>query len=146
MAKEAFPTMDSRKLIYSHKIPISKTKIFWDGLKEGKIYATKCKECGEIYFPPQADCNKCLSSNVEWIQLSDIGVVETFVASYLKPQGFEHYEVPYIIAIVRTNENVKIMGFIQEHDYKDIKVGMKVKITSKIQDDGFPAIIFKVLR
>ena len=27
---------------------------FWNGLKEGVIYARKCKECGAIEFPPHS--------------------------------------------------------------------------------------------
>ena len=28
-------------------------------LEEGKIYATRCTNCGRLYFPPNADCPNC---------------------------------------------------------------------------------------
>ena len=143
MSKPELPIITSRTLTYTHQIPILRVKKFWDGLKEGKIYATKCKKCGEIYYPPQADCTSCLTSDMEWIEVPNEGYIETFVASYLKPQGFEHYETPYIIAIARTESGIKVMGFLEKVDYKEVKPGMKVKITSRIQNDGFPAIIFE---
>jgi len=136
------PAIKSRTLTLTHDIPISKTKIYWEGLKEGNVYATKCKKCGEIYYPPQVDCPHCLTSDVEWIQLLE-GTLETFTQAYLKPQGFTHYEHDYIIAIVKAAEGVKVMGWLEDIDVKVAKVGMSVKITAKTMPDGFPAIVFK---
>jgi len=135
--------MRSRPLNLIHGVPIVKTKMFWDGLKEGRIYATKCRDCGKIYFPPQADCPKCLKSNLEWISLSSEGEIETFTESHLKPQGFTYYEKPYIIAIAKTRDEVKVIGWLEEVEVSNVKVGMKVEITSRIQPDGYPVIIFK---
>jgi len=137
-----YPSIKSRSLTLIHDIPISKTRIYWDGLKEEKVYATKCKKCGETYYPPQVDCPKCLTSEVEWIQQLE-GNLETFTQVYLKPQGFSHYEQNYIVAIAKTTEEVKIMGWLEEVDVKNARVGMPVKIAAKTMPDGFPVIIFK---
>ncbi len=137
-----YPSMKSRTLTVTHDIPISKTKIYWDGLKDGKVYATKCKKCGEVYYPPQVDCSNCLTSDVEWIQLFE-GNLETFTQVYLKPQGFTHYEHNYMVAIAKTAGGVKVMGWLEYIDVKVAKVGMFVKIAAKIMPDGFPVIIFK---
>jgi uncharacterized OB-fold protein len=137
-----YPTMKSRSLTFTHDIPIFKTKTYWEGLKDGKVYATKCKKCGEIYYPPQGDCPKCLISNIEWIQLVD-GEIETFTQAYLKPQGFEHYKHDFIIAIAKTLEGVKVMGLLENIDLENIKIGIRVKITAQTMPDGFPVIIFK---
>jgi len=143
--KVEHPYIISRTLIYSHKIPILKNKRFWDGLKEGKLLATRCNKCGKIYYPPQVDCPDCLTSDCEWIELSNVGEIETFVASYLKPQGFEHFKEPYTIAIARTNEGVKVMGLMENVDPKNLRVGIKVKISPRFTDDGFPVIMFELL-
>ncbi|MEM3731174.1 MAG: Zn-ribbon domain-containing OB-fold protein [Candidatus Bathyarchaeia archaeon] len=139
--KIEYPTIKSRTLTLSHGIPISKTKTFWEGLKEGKVYATKCRKCGEVYYPPQADCPKCLTSQMEWTQLSE-GNLETFTTVYLKPQGFDHYKQDFTIAIVKTSEGAKVMGLLENMNLEKIEIGARLKITSKIMSDGFPAIIF----
>jgi hypothetical protein len=141
--KPEYPKMESRKLVFIHQIPITKTKRFWDGLREGKLYTTKCKKCGKIFYPPQTDCPECLDSEFEWITLPTIGTIKTFVVSYLKPQGFEHFKEPYIIAIVEVLEGVRIMGLIETDDYKDIRIGMKVDIIPTTDEEGYPSIIFK---
>jgi uncharacterized OB-fold protein len=137
-----YPSIKSRTLTITHDIPISRTKVYWDGLREGKVYATKCKKCGQTYYPPQPDCPNCLTSNMEWIQISE-GILETFTQAYLKPQGFTHYEQNYIIAIAKVSEEVKVMGWLEEADVKNVKVGMPVEITAKTMPDGFPTIILK---
>jgi len=136
------PTLKSRTLTLTHEIPISRTKTYWEGLKEGKVFATKCKKCGRVYYPPQVDCPRCLTSDIEWIQLSD-GKLETFTQVYLKPQGFTQYEDNYIIAIAETKEGAKIMGWLEEKNVKHASIGMLVKISAKTMPDGFTAIIFK---
>ena len=136
------PIMKSRTLTLTHDIPISKTKTYWEGLKDGKVYATRCKKCGESYYPPQVDCPKCLTSDVEWVQLSE-GRLQTFTQAYLKPQGFTHYEHNYVIAIAKTVEGVKLMGWLEDMDVENAKVDMPVEITAKMMPDGFPVISFK---
>jgi len=141
-----FPSIRSRTLIYVHEIPVARIKKFWDGIAEGKLYATRCKVCGELYYPPQGDCARCLNSDVEWVELSREGVLEAFACSYLKPQGFEHFGTPYIIAIARVPEDVKVMGILEDIDCRDVRVGMRVKIEPRVNSDGFPIISFKPVK
>ena len=119
------PAIDSIPIIYRHRIPIGRTVKYWDGLKEGRIYATRCKSCGAVYYPPQADCPYCGSSDVEWIELPREGVLETFTRVYAKPQGYEDFE-PYIIAIARVGD-VRVMGWlVNVKDERCVKVGDEV--------------------
>lgn len=137
MSKEP-PSIVSRSITYSHKIPVSKTQVFWEKLKKGKIFATKCKMCGELYYPPQADCPRCLTSEVEWAELSNTVTLETYTYVQVKPQGFTQYE-PYTIAIGRTMEGVKVMGWL-EHEKPE--VGIELKVTTKMLPDGYPVVVF----
>ena len=129
------PSITGRTLTYVHKIPILKTKLFWEKLKEGEIYATKCKKCGKLYYPPQADCPKCLTSDMEWVKLSQKGLLETYTCVQVKPQGFTHYE-PYIIAIARVPEGVRVMGWVENMKLEDLKVGLQLNIGTKTLPDG----------
>lgn len=137
------PSIKSRPLTFVHKIPILKTKLFWEKLKEGEIYATRCKKCGKLYYPPQADCSECLSSDVEWVKLCGEATLEAYTFVHVKPQGFEKYP-SYIIAIAATPEGVKIMGWLEGLKLEEIKVGMKLKATSMVLDDGY--IIIRLTR
>ena len=114
----------------------------WNNFKEGIIHATKCNECGERYYPPQADCPNCMSSKMEWYKLNQEGKLVTFTEVSVKPQGFTHYEDPYFIAIVENKDKIKILGWIIEMEFKDVKIGMPLRISARIMPDNYPSIIF----
>ncbi len=139
------PTLRSRKLEIIYNIPISKTLKFWEGLKEGKIYATKCKKCGRLYFPPVADCAECYSSDMEWIELSGEGEIETFTHVIVKPASFQD-EPPYTVAIARLKEGVRALAWLTDVKKKDVKVGLKVKLVGKVTPEGRLTYEFKPIQ
>ncbi len=138
------PVIDSVPLVYRHKIPIQKTYQFWEGLREGKIYATRCKKCGKIYFPPQADCPDDLSTDMEWIELPRDGILEAFSKVYARPQGFEDLD-PYMIGIATLSNGVRIMGWVEPPDEKCVKVGDEVLADIKKVKEKF-IIVLKVMK
>jgi uncharacterized OB-fold protein len=131
------PTLRSRKLEIAYNIPVSKTLRFWEGLKEGKIYATKCCSCGKLYFPPVADCGRCYSPSMEWIQLSGEGELETFTHVNVKPASFQDE------AIAKLKEGVRVLARMTGIEEKSVKVGLKVKLFAKITPDGRAMYEFK---
>jgi uncharacterized OB-fold protein len=141
MAEEN-PSITSRPITFTHKVPILKTRRFWEKLEEGEVYATKCRKCGRLYYPPQGDCAHCLSSDVEWVKLSNESTIETYTYASQRPAGFNQYE-PYIIAIARTKDGVRVMGWLEDIGPEDVKVGMKIIMSTKKLPDGFLVITFK---
>ena len=141
MAEEN-PSRISRPITFTHKVPILKTRRFWEKLEDGEVYATKCRKCGRLYYPPQGDCARCLSSDVEWIKLSREAVLETYTQALQRPAGFSQYE-PYIIAIARTRGGVRVMGWLEDIKLENVKVGMKLEMSTRRLPDGFLVIIFK---
>jgi len=138
--KPASAKVKSRPLTYEHEIPVTRVRRFWDGVAEGKVMATRCTRCGERYYPPQADCPKCLASEMEWFQVGEQAVLKTYTESRLKPQGFTQYTEPYTIAVAETAEGLRIMGWLEVGG--ETRLGMTVKVSGRIQPDGFPLIFF----
>jgi uncharacterized OB-fold protein len=139
---EENPSIISRPVTFVHKVPILKTRRFWEKLEEGEVYATKCRKCGRLYYPPQGDCAHCLSSDVEWVKLSKEAILETYTRALQRPAGFNQYE-PYTIAIARTKDGVRVMGWLEDVKPEDIKVGMKLEMSTRKLPDGFLVITFK---
>lgn len=104
------------------------TKIakFFGNLNEKKLTGTRCVKCKTIYCPPRADCPKCMSSHVEWLELSGRGKLLAFTTIYVGPETFVKY-VPYVVAIVELEEGPKIMGQMRDVKQEDIKIGMALK-------------------
>jgi uncharacterized OB-fold protein len=141
MSSTSMPTIKSKPITIVEEIPVSKTLKFWEGLKEGKIYATKCTKCGRLYFPPSADCPDCLQSDMEWVELSNEAEIETFTHVVIRPTSFSQQK-PYTVAIGKLDEGVKVLAWLTGFKLSQIKVGMKVKLTAKASAEGNPTYEF----
>ena len=104
----------------------SKVNDFIDNLEQGKVTGTQCKDCGTKFFPPRADCYKCLTSNMDWFEVDGKGKLVTYSKLEYAPIGFEN-DLPYCIAVVDFGD-YKVFGRISS-DLTDaeIKVGMDLK-------------------
>lgn len=135
------PVIKSRKIEITYNIPIGKTLRFWDGLKDGKILATKCRVCGRLYFPPTADCRACYSSEIDWVELSGEGVLVAYTHVAVRPVSFQQ-EQPYTVGIAELKEGVKALAWLEGLEQKEIKIGVKVKLTPKSLPDGRFTFVF----
>ena len=105
---------------------ITKTNDFIDFLEGGKVMGTRCKDCGQVFFPPRADCYQCLASNVEWFEVSGKGKLLTYSELKFAPVGFQD-DVPYCIALLDYGK-YKVFGRIAKDVPEDeIAVGMEMK-------------------
>ena len=98
-----------------------------------------------LYFPPVGDCAECYSSDMEWIELSGEGEIETFTHIIVKPASFQD-EPPYTVAIARLKEGVRALAWLTGVKKKDIKVGMKVRLTAKVTPEGRLTYEFKPIQ
>lgn len=137
----SMPSIKSREVKIEQEIPIAKTLKFWESLKEGRIYTTKCAKCGKLHFPPVADCSSCYSSEMNWVELSNEAEIETFSHVVIRPTSFQENK-PYTVAIGRLKEKVKVLAWLTGFKMSEIKVGMKVKLTAKVTAEGRPTYEF----
>lgn len=131
----SMPSIRSREIKIVQEIPISKTLRFWEGLKEGKIYATRCMGCGKLFFPPNADCSICLETRIEWVELSREAEIETFTHVVIRPTTFQQNK-PYTVAIGKLEEGVKVLAWLTGFKLSEIKVGLKVNLAAKVTSEG----------
>ena len=122
--------IDARELKLRYRIPISGVERFFEALKDGKLLATKCKRCGEKYFPPQACCPNCRSSDMEWIEVNGYGRLLTYTVVKVKPESYQKYP-DYILGVARLDDGFNILAWILCEDFKRLRRGMRVKIDFK---------------
>jgi len=137
----SMPSIRSREIKIVQDMPISKTLQFWEGLKQGKVLATRCTKCGKLYFPPVADCPECLSSEMDWVELSSEAEIETFTHVVIRPTSFQQYK-PYTVAIGKLREGVRVLAWLTGFKLSEIKVGMKVRLVAKTSPEGNPTYEF----
>ena len=105
---------------------ISRINDFITRLEKGIVSGTRCKECSLVFFPPRADCHQCLSSHMDWFDVSGTGKLVTYSKLEYAPIGFGD-DLPYAIALLDYGD-YKVFGRIaQEVPEEDIRVGMDMK-------------------
>ena len=105
-------------------------KEYNEALKENKLLGLKCQECGTVTVPPKMVCRKCTSPNMEVVELTGKGKIQTFTTCNVAPEGRED-EVPYVILLVELDEGPWIMGNLTGIDPKTTTVeliGKRVKM------------------
>lgn len=115
-------------------VPYTKVSRFADELKDGKLTGSRCRKCGNVVFPPRADCGKCMSDDFELMEYSGDAILHTYTQIHAAPTGFEDMGT-YLVGIVDLPEGGRLLGWIEGLDKKDIKIGMKMKVIPKIFDE-----------
>lgn len=98
-------------------------KQYNEALKQNKLLGLKCKQCGNITVPPKIACGNCSSTDLDIVELSGKGKVQTFTTVFVPPEGRDG-ECPYVIVLVELDEGPWIMGNLTGIDPN--KVNMEI--------------------
>jgi hypothetical protein len=115
---------------------------FLEGLKNGKILATKCNKCGRVMVPPRTFCELCFKATDGWTYVKDTGKINTFSISHIAGDASRIKE-PILVAIIDLDGASKGMGILHllgEVKPEDIKFGMRLKAVWKPQKERTGAI------
>lgn len=120
---------------------ITKVNDFVGYLEQGKVMGTLCKVCGAFFFPPRADCAKCLSSEMEWQEIAGTGRLVSFSKLAFAPMGFTE-DVPYAIALLDYGK-FKIFGRIgKDIPDEEVRVGMEMRTVVNTLPSGQMNYVF----
>jgi uncharacterized protein len=109
---------------------VSQAKItpFISYLERGEIVATKCRNCGETYFPPRADCLRCRKSDMEWIPMNNRADLITFTEVSFAPPAFQK-ETPYLLGVAELQNGLRVFAPIsREISRRELKPGLKLAL------------------
>lgn len=113
---------------------------YLQGLKEGKILASRCNGCGRIMLPVRSFCELCWRPTDGEVAVKDTGVVNTFAichvnwdASRLKPNEPRH--IPTVIEIDGASHGQGIMHVLGNVDPAKVKIGMRVRAVWKPEQE-----------
>lgn len=97
---------------------------FMQGLREGKILATRCSKSGLTYLPPRTYCERTFERCDGWVEAATEGVIE---ASTIVVRNFEGKRKPPVaIAFVRLDGiDSAIANYVDGLDLSDYDVAMK---------------------
>ncbi|PJZ46967.1 Zn-ribbon domain-containing OB-fold protein [Leptospira brenneri] len=86
-----------------------------------------CKQCDFKVAEYTSVCPSCGNEGIEKVDLKPNGIIHSFTVVHV---GFGHManRAPYVLAIVQTEENVKLTTVIEDvTNFEEIKIGDKVQ-------------------
>lgn len=103
-------------------------RTFFEGLSAGKIVVQQCSVCGTTHWPPREMCQKCYSTDIGGVEVSNQGTVYTFTVNYraFHPAFIE--KTPYAVVTVDVGGGVKIFGEYGG-DPEALRIGDEVRAT-----------------
>ena len=128
-------------------VPYTKVAEFTEHLKDGKLTGRRCTKCNTVYFPPRAECVKCLAPEpeMEWMDFSGKGKLLTYTTIHAAPTGFED-KAPYTIGVVDLAEGGRLLAIIENppEDESKINLDAEIKVEAKIVDDNRLIYVLKL--
>lgn len=115
----AYP--DISHLIHDENVP------FFEATKQNKLVVQYCASCGKRQFYPRVFCMNCFSE-VEWIEASGRGKVYSFTVVHKTFHKEMQDKVPYVLALIELEEQVRMMSHVVDVNPEDVRVGMDVSV------------------
>lgn len=107
------------------------------------LIGSRCRSCGETFFPSRAVCVKCLQEDLEKVPLSRRGKLYTCCVVRQAPPGLK---VPYAMGITELPEGVRVTSLIATDHPEELKIGMGMELvieSFRQNDEGKEVLAYK---
>ncbi len=84
-----------------------------------------------------------MSGDAEWISMGTDAELLTFTYVIVTPTSFVESD-PYIVAIGRLNEGLKILAWVEGSSIEKLAPGMKLRLEARKTAQGSPYYVFVV--
>jgi len=102
-------------------------------LKQGRLIARSCHQCGRVMIPPRMFCERCFRPTDEWVYVKDTGTIITFSLCYVSwdVRRLKQPQIPAVIAIDGASPGMGILHAVKKIPAKQVKIGMPVRAVWK---------------
>lgn len=124
--------------------PISSAALLWRERQAYlRLYGSKCRNCGRLFFPPQRVCYYCQSKdNYEPVRMAGMkGKLDTFSRDVLSLS----LDPPTVVSVVNLEGGARFAGQMTDRDPEAVKLGMDVELTLRKfhEAEGYPNYFWK---
>jgi uncharacterized OB-fold protein len=103
---------------------------FKEGLFEevgGKptLIGSKCRACGQVFFPSKSVCLNCMSEDVETVRLSRDGGLYTYTTVHMPS---EHFPPPYTVGWIELPEGIRVFSQIRGWQEQPLRIGLGMRM------------------
>ena len=101
---------------------------YWESLRAQGFSLPQCQACKEFHFYLRPACPACGSLDIQAVVTSGRGNVYSFSIVYRSPSPAFEKDVPYVVAIVATDEGPHLMTRLIKVKPEEVTVGMRVMV------------------
>lgn len=91
------------------------------------IPSIQCVECKRVHPRGVSICPACGGENIQDYDAAPEGEVYTFTVNTFVPAGKFKSRAPYVIAVIKTDENMFMTALVDTPEPTAIKIGNRVK-------------------
>lgn len=113
---------------------------FWKAAGEETLLIQKCRTCQHHQHYARPLCLRCESSDLEMVPASGTGVVASYTVIHRSP--YTDITTPYVLALIRLEEDVTMLSHIVETDPSSITCDMRVAVKFAPLRDGVKLPVF----
>lgn len=110
---------------------------FWDATREGRLVLQYCATCRKHVHYPRIACPHCGGDRLEWRQASGRGAIYSFTVVVANAPSAFQADMPYVVAIVRLEEGVRMLSNVVGCDPAALRCEMPVEVVFERLDDEF---------
>jgi len=123
-------------------VPDEASAPFFDGALRGELMLLRCRTCATyqspiayIGVPLRARCVNCFSGELEWAPANGNATLHSFALMHqLYDEAFAS-EIPYNIALVETEEGVRLTSQVVDCPNERLEIGMPLEVTFERMSD-----------
>jgi uncharacterized OB-fold protein len=108
-------------------------QIFFHALKtQGKLIATRCRPCEQVYLPARSFCERCFAELTEQVEVKRTGRLVSYTISYVDHDG-ARLRRPLALGLVQLEGATTLMlhYLLSVDDPTEVKIGCKVETVIK---------------
>lgn len=118
-----FEVPDKIEIFYKYSYG-GQSRFFREIMKNGKLFAARCPDCGKSFCPPRHACPHCYV-DTEWFEISGKGKVVAYTVQHYSTSSFIT-RVPFLVAYVKLEGTDFLMMTQIEMDVEKAYPGMPV--------------------
>ena len=118
--------------IHESRTPLFTIEQFFKFIKEKKLMAAKCRQCGTMHLPPKPVCSNCYSKELSWTQIETKGKLVTYTVIHIAPEQFQK-NAPYAYGILELENGLRIPGMIKNIEHEKLKVGTELEVDFEVE-------------
>ncbi len=101
---------------------------YWENVRPQGFSLPQCQSCKAFHFYLRPACPGCGSLDIKAVLTSGRGSVYSFSIVHRAPSASFEKDVPYVVALVATDEGPHLMTRLMKIKPQDVKIGMRVVV------------------